>query len=102
VNGAAPPTAGPSIVPGWNVLLASWLASHRRYPSDARQRGEQGEVLIQFTVEADGRVGQAAIEKSSGHAALDASALAMLQGAILPPPGAAATRTVRIRFRLDD
>ena len=43
-----------------------------------------------------------AVEKSSGHAELDAAAVAMLQGATVPPPGAVATRTVRIRFRLDD
>ena len=101
VDSAAPPAA-PSIVPGWNVQLAGWLAAHKRYPSAARSRGEEGEVLIHFTVESDGHVIDVAVAKSSGHADLDAAALAMLQGATVPPPGAAATRTVRIHFRLDD
>jgi protein TonB len=100
--GTAPPAVGPSIVPGWNVQLAVWLAAHKNYPSAARQRGEEGEVLVRFTVEDNGRVSAVAIEKGSGHADLDASALRMLQGATLPPPGATATRTVRIRFRLDN
>jgi protein TonB len=101
VDSAAPPAA-PSIVPGWNVQLAGWLAAHKRYPSAARSRGEEGEVLVHFTVESDGHVIDVAIAQSSGHADLDAAALAMLQGATVPPPGAAATRTVRIHFRLDD
>jgi protein TonB len=102
VTGAPAPTAAPSIVPGWNVQLAAWLAAHKNYPSAARQRGEEGEVLIRFTVEDNGRVSDVSIDKGSGHADLDAAALRMLQGATLPAPGAIATRTVRIRFRLDD
>jgi protein TonB len=101
VNNTPSPSAAPSVVPDWNVRLATWLASHKRYPSAARQRGEEGEVLIHFTVESDGHVIEVTVAKSSGHADLDAAALAMLQGATVPPPGAAATRTVRIHFRLD-
>jgi periplasmic protein TonB len=101
VDSAALPAA-PSIVPGWNVQLASWFAAHKRYPSAARSRGEEGEVLVHFTVESDGHVIDVAVEHSSGHADLDAAVLAMLQGATVPPPGAVATRTVRIHFRLDD
>jgi protein TonB len=101
VDSAAPPAA-PSIVPGWNVQLANWLAAHKRYPPAARSRGEEGEVLIHFTVESDGHVIDVAVAQSSGHADLDAAALAMLQGATVPPPGTAATRTVRIHFHLDD
>jgi protein TonB len=98
----AVPASGASVVPGWNAQLTAWLASHKRYPAAAHNRGEQGEVTIRFTVEGDGRVSEASITKSSGHADLDAAALAMLQGAGLPPPGVAATRTVRIHYRLDD
>lgn len=102
VNSAPSPSAAPSIVPGWNVQLAAWLAAHKNYPNAARQRGEEGEVMVRFTVEDNGRVSAVSIDKSSGHADLDAAALHMLQGANLPAPGAIATRTVRIRFRLDD
>lgn len=103
VNTAPPsPAAAPAIVPGWNVALAGWLASHKRYPPGARQRGVEGEVLVTFTVEPDGHVIAVAIDKSSGHAELDQAAVAMLQGATVPAPGAAAKRTVRIHFRLDD
>ncbi len=89
-------------MPGWNVQLAAWLASHKRYPPDARNRGEEGEVTIRFTVDGDGSVREVAVAKGSGHTTLDAAAVAMLQGARVPAPGAAATRTVRIHFRLDE
>ena len=94
VNNAPSPSAAPAIVPGWNVALAAWLAAHKR--------GVEGEVLIAFTVEPDGHVIEVTVAKGSGHAELDAAAVGMLQGATVPPPGAAAKRTVRIHFRLDD
>ncbi len=102
VNNTPSPAPAPSVVPGWNVRLSAWLRSNQRYPSGARSRGEEGEVLVRFTVDSDGHVTEVTIEKSSGHADLDAAARAMLQGATVPPPGAAATRTVRIHFRLGD
>lgn len=99
---AATPGASAAVAPGWNALLAAWLAANRRYPDEARRRSEEGEVTVRFTVAADGRVLESALVKGSGFAALDAAALRLLQGAALPAPGAEATRTVRIRFRLND
>ncbi len=99
---AGPPAAAPSVAPGWNALLAAWLAAHRRYPEEARKRSEEGDVTIRFTVASDGRVSDVAVVKGSGFGALDNSALSMLQSATLPAPGVEATRTVRIRFRLSD
>ena len=102
MNSTPSPTAAPSIVPGWNVQLGAWLAAHKNYPSAARQRGEEGEVMVNFTVEGDGRVSAVLIQKGSGFADIDKAVIAMLQGATLPAPGVAATRTVRIRFHLND
>jgi protein TonB len=95
---AVPATAAP----GWNALLAAWLAANRRYPDEARRRNEEGEVTVRFTVTPGGQVSEAAVVKGSGFSALDAAALRLLQGATLPAPGIEATRTVRIRFRLND
>lgn len=101
VPAPAPMVGSPATVaPGWNALLAAWLAANRRYPDEARRRSEEGEVTIRFTVAADGRVSEVAIVKGSGSAALDAAALRMMQGATLPAPGVEAARTVRIRYRL--
>jgi periplasmic protein TonB len=99
---AAVAAAPATIAPGWNALLAAWLAANRRYPDEARRRSEEGEVTVRFTVMPGGQVSEAAVVKGSGFAALDAAALRLLQGATLPAPGIEATRTVRIRFRLND
>jgi protein TonB len=99
---AAGPPAAPSVAPGWNALLAAWLAAHRRYPEEARRRSQEGDVTVRFTVAADGRVSGVNVTSGSGFSALDAAALATLQGATVPAPGVEATRTVRIRFRLGD
>jgi TonB family protein len=45
------------------------------YPEASRARGEQGEVLLKVEVLANGRVGRTEVEKSSGHALLDDTAL---------------------------
>jgi protein TonB len=109
VASAAPPTPAPpvsapatAVGPTWNTQLAAWLAANRRYPEASRRKSEEGEVTVRFTVAPDGRVTEVALVKGSGWAALDASALGMLRGATLPAPGAEATRTVRVRFRLSD
>jgi protein TonB len=99
---AAVAAAPATVAPGWNALLAAWLAANRRYPDEARRRSEEGEVTVRFTVMPGGQVSEAAVVKGSGFAALDAAALRLLQGATLPAPGVEATRTVRIRFRLND
>lgn len=99
---AAQPGGAPVVAPGWNALLAAWLAANRRYPEEARRRSVEGEVTVRFSVAADGRVTDVAIAAGSGSSALDGAAVAMLRGAKLPPPGTDVTRTVRIRYRLAD
>jgi protein TonB len=45
------------------------------YPEYSRRMGEEGEALIHASVDASGRCIEAVVERSSGHAALDAVAL---------------------------
>lgn len=96
------PAAAPSVAPGWNALIAAWLAAHKRYPEEARRRSERGEVTIRFSVAADGRVLDVSLVRGSGSSALDTAALAMLRGATVPAPGSPQTRDVRIRYSLTD
>lgn len=98
----AAPAPAASVAPGWNALIAAWLAAHKRYPEEARRRSERGEVTIRFSVAADGKVLDVSVVRGSGSSALDAAALAMLRGATVPPPGSAQTRDVRIRYSLTD
>jgi protein TonB len=90
------------VAAGWNSLFAAWLAERKRYPEAARRRGEQGNVTLRFKVAGDGTVLDVALVEGSGSAALDEAATALLRDARVPPPRTEISRTVRLRYRLDD
>jgi protein TonB len=90
---------------GWVAEVSAWLAAHRTYPVQARERGEEGNVAVRFTVERSGRVVEAAIAKASGSALLDEAALEMLRHAMFPAfpanmPQQQVTITTSIRYSL--
>lgn len=71
----------------WQGLLLARLEQAKRYPASAQARRQQGVVLLHFTMDRNGTVLSAAIQKSSGYEALDQESLAMLQRAQpLPQP----------------
>ncbi len=98
---ASAPTPAAQPTPGWDGLIAAWLASHKSYPEAARSRGEEGEVTVRFTVASDGRVLGVEIVRGSGSAALDDAARTLLGGARVPSPQVPETRTVRLRYHLE-
>lgn len=85
--------------------MAAWLQSHRSYPDEARRRGEEGRVVIRFTVNRDGRVLDVALVSSSGSELLDEAARAMFRARLPAFPAGMAqdqiTVTVPIRFTLE-
>jgi protein TonB len=89
---AAAPHQGSSRKPNqavlsWQKALHLHLSKHKRYPGEARNRGIQGVVTVNFTIDRTGRVTQARIVKGSGSSVLDDEALELLQRASpLPPP----------------
>jgi periplasmic protein TonB len=66
-------------------MLSAWLESHKRYPENARARGEEGRAVLRFHVERSGRVLNYAVVQSTGHPDLDAAIDQMMRGANLPP-----------------
>jgi protein TonB len=60
------------------AILQRELARHFSYPPLARKRGWEGEVLLAFRLEADGRIIDARVARSSGYGALDSAALSAL------------------------
>lgn len=60
------------------VTLQQEIARHFTYPLLARKHGWQGEVLLAFRLEADGRIINARIARSSGYEILDRAALTAL------------------------
>lgn len=90
---------------GWVAAISAWLAAHKTYPAEARERGEEGNVSVRFTVDRYGRVTAAAIVKASGSALLDDAALEMLRHAVFPAfpadmTQAQVTITTAIRYSL--
>ena len=57
------------------------LNRFKQYPRAARQARIEGEVMLHFVMDADGKVQSAEISKSSGRPVLDAEALALIQRA---------------------
>lgn len=82
---AAPVASNPEAMAGWRGALAAWLQSHKGYPEMAREKGDQGRVLVRFTVERDGRVLNVELVQSSGSDILDNAAEILLRSARLPP-----------------
>lgn len=90
----------------WQAIVLAHLERHRRYPFAAQRAREQGTADLRFRVDRRGRVLAARIERSSGSAALDEEAVAVVRRAepLPPPPPEIAGETlelvVPVRFRL--
>ena len=75
------------------------------YPRGARRRGEQGEVVLEIRVNADGDVDDVCVVASSGFAELDEAAVRAARGATFSPARAdgapvASTARLTLAFRL--
>lgn len=57
------------------VKLQQAIAAHFIYPLLARQRNWQGEVVLEFRLERDGRISGMRVARSSGYSLLDHAAL---------------------------
>lgn len=76
------------------------------YPQGARQRGEQGEVVLELEVAADGACSSVRMVRSSGFAELDAAAIKAVRAAKFIPAQAAgravaAVARLTVTFVLD-
>jgi len=104
---AAPVKGGaPRVEPSWETRLFRKLQQAKRYPSEARSRGEQGVVTLAFSIDRDGHVTSRRIVQGSGYRALDEEAMALVDRAqpmpAFPPSMSEAelNLTVPIRFSL--
>ena len=62
--------------------FAKWVNSQLQYPDAAKEAGEQGRVLLQFTVNPDGSMSEAKVLRSASPE-LDAAALRVVNGCTL-------------------
>lgn len=89
LGGCASGTTGPAVPQAVIVQPVSADATLRNippvYPALSRRLGQQGQAWLKVLVDADGKVLSAEIAQSSGHPALDQSALdAVRQWAFIP------------------
>jgi periplasmic protein TonB len=106
------PVQGPPVprssnaIPSWKTQIVALLERNKRYPPAAHARGERGVAQVFFSLDRQGRVIDSRVVRSSGAAALDEEALALLQRAQpfpAPPADLAGPHvdlTVPIRFNL--
>jgi len=96
----------PRVDASWQTVLLRRLQQYKRYPQSAQALGEEGIVVLGFSVDRNGRVLEHRVVQSSGHADLDNEVIAMIERAQpLPafPPSMTASKlelTVPIRFSL--
>ena len=87
--------SGQSSPATWQGLLLADLEAHKRYPPEARERGEQGVVYLRFAMDRRGKVLSFSLEKSSGFGDLDQETLGLIERSQpLPPPPPTITGSV--------
>lgn len=73
----------------WEALVKAKINRVKMYPEDAEQRGRSGSAQVSFTVNAQGKVTDSRLRRSSGTISLDRAALAAVRNAQplpAPPP----------------
>ncbi len=93
-------------VSSWQARLMAHLQHYKRYPADARAHRDHGTARLAFSIERQGRVLSSRIMQSSGSAAPDREALALIKRTepFPPPPaevqGSEIPFTVPIRYNV--
>lgn len=59
----------------WQKKLYSHIGRNKFYPAAARTQRQKGEVVVAFTLDAEGRIGDIRLVRSSGSTALDEAAM---------------------------
>lgn len=87
----------------WQSRLMAHLERRKKYPADARRRGERGTVYVRFRIDDAGNVSSVSLVRSSGYPALDNEVLSLVRRASpvpAPPPGVNKTITAPVRFNV--
>lgn len=85
-------------------LISTSVSELRRtipYPALAREMNMQGRLIITCTIDADGRVVDAAVTRSSGHDLLDRTALERVRDWRFPDGSGETSFEIPGRFRLE-
>lgn len=80
--------------------MYSLMADEMQYPEDAKARGIEGRVFVQFIVEKDGSLNEFKVLKSPGHPEMDEEASRLFQLSSPWLPGMQNGKEVRVRMIL--
>lgn len=75
-----------SLKHSYESQLLAWLQRHKKYPNLARRRGQQGTVILEFVINAEGKLLSHKIIKASEHIALNTAVVKMIKQASPMPP----------------
>ena len=92
-------TSGTPLGAGWNEAFRNWVESHKYYPEQAAQLGQQGVVTVEMTIQSDGHVTDLRLVGRSGSPWLDMALQSMFRDAHVPPfpPG---TKDPSVTYRV--
>ena len=99
----APPVPGAAVelsaaIRRWESALVAHIEQFKRYPAEARVRGQQGLARVAFTIDRDGWVRESRILETSGSPELDRECLAMLARAQPMPKPPSQAQTSELSF----
>ncbi len=84
--------------------MAAHLARFKRFPAEARARGERGSAMVSFALDGNGRVSSVRLARASGSKPLDQEVIAMVNRASpfpAPPDGRPKSFTAPVSFQLN-
>lgn len=91
----------PALKLQWEAQLLAHLERFKRYPQNARDRGDRGVAYLRFEIDSNGKVLSTSVVRSAGFAELDAATLDMISRASpvpRPPEGSKLRFTVPVVF----
>lgn len=93
--------ADPALKVQWEAQLLAHLERFKRYPQNARDRGDRGVAYLRFEIDNNGKVLSATVVRSAGFSELDNATLDMINRASpvpRPPEGSKLRFTVPVVF----
>ena len=85
--------------PGGMGEMMKYLSMNVRYPEAAQKAGLQGRVVVQFVVEADGRISNANVQRGVSEE-LDAEAIRVIEKMPKWTPGMQNGKAVRVKYSI--
>jgi protein TonB len=90
----------PAVSPAYLRSVFARIQKSKHYPRLARERGIEGETLLEFTLFRDGKLGDIRVLRSSGFAILDEEALRTVRRATPFPGLPEGTRAGRVALKV--